>query len=37
MSEAPPELASFLISQANANGIKLIRDEAVEVVCRSEG
>lgn len=37
MSEAPPELAAFLISKAEANGIELIRDEVVELVCRGEG
>ncbi|WP_291821775.1 hypothetical protein [Bosea sp. (in: a-proteobacteria)] len=37
ISEAPPELAEFLIEQANANGIELIRDAVVELVCRGEG
>lgn len=37
MSEAPIELAEFLIEQAKANGIELIRDAVVEVVCRGEG
>lgn len=37
MSEAPPELARFLIAQAEANGINLVRDEVVELVCRGEG
>jgi len=37
MSEAPPELASFLIAQADANGIELVKDEIVELVCQGEG
>lgn len=37
MAEAPPDLAKFLLEQAKANGIKLIRDEIVELVCRGVG
>lgn len=37
MSEAPTELAQFLVEQAKANGIELIRDAVVELVCRGEG
>lgn len=37
MSEAPPELARFLLAQAKANGIELIRDEVVELVCKADG
>lgn len=37
MSEAPPELARFLIATARANGIELIRDEIVELICRGVG
>ncbi|UZF93722.1 hypothetical protein [Bosea sp. NBC_00550] len=37
MSEAPPELAAFLMDQAKANGIKLTRDKVVELVCRGDG
>lgn len=37
MSEAPPELAAFLIAQAEASGIELIRDEVVELVCKADG
>ena len=37
MSEAPTELAALLISQAEASGVELIRDEIVELVCRGEG
>lgn len=37
MSEAPQELADFLIAQAEASGIKLIRDEVVELVCKGDG
>lgn len=37
MSEAPPEFANFLFAQAEANSIKLVRNEVVELVCRGEG
>lgn len=37
MSEAPAELASFLIAHARANGVELIRDEIVELVCKGDG
>lgn len=37
MSEAPAELAKFLIEQAAANDVELMRDAVVEVVCRGEG
>lgn len=37
MSEAPRELADFLIAQARANGLELIKDDIVELVCRAEG
>ncbi|MGO4175834.1 hypothetical protein [Bosea sp. TAF32] len=37
MSEAPAELANFLIAHARANDIELIRDEIVELVCKGNG
>lgn len=37
ISEAPAELASFLIAHAKANGVELIRDEIVELVCKGDG
>lgn len=37
MSEAPQDLAEFLIATAKANGIELIRDEIVELICRGDG
>lgn len=37
MSEAPLELATFLVAQAEASGIELIRDEVVELVCKGDG
>lgn len=37
MSEAPPALAAFLTSQAENNGVELIRDEVVELICISNG
>lgn len=37
MSEAPPDLAEFLIATARASGIELIRDEIVELICQSDG
>lgn len=36
MAEAPADLARFLMAQAKANGIDLIRDEVVELVCRGD-
>lgn len=33
MTEAPPELEAFLAAQAKANGIAIVRDEPVELVC----
>ncbi len=33
MTEAPPELEVFLAAQARANGITIVRDEPVELVC----
>ena len=33
MSEAPAELEALLLAQAQANGIEIIRDELVELVC----
>lgn len=37
MSEAPPDFAAFLIAQAEENGIELIRDEVVELICKGDG
>lgn len=37
MSEAPSELANFVFAQAEANSIKLVRDEVSELVCRGDG
>ena len=36
MVEAPPELEALFKSQAATNGIEIIRDEPVELRCRSE-
>ena len=36
MSEAPPELAALLIARARAQGVRLIRDEIVELVCKGD-
>ena len=36
MVEAPPALEALFKSQAAANGIEIIRDEPVELRCRSE-
>jgi hypothetical protein len=36
MVEAPPELEKLFKSQAAANGIDVLRDEPVELRCRSE-
>lgn len=33
MTEAPPELEAFLAAHAAANGIEIVRDEPVELVC----
>jgi len=33
MTEAPAELEAFLAAQAKANGIAIVRDEPVELVC----
>lgn len=34
MTEAPAELETLLRAQAQANGIEIIRDELVELVCK---
>lgn len=34
-AEAPPELEAFLSASAAAQGIEIIRDRPVELVCRS--
>jgi hypothetical protein len=36
MVEAPPALEALFKSQAAANGVDIIRDEPVELRCRSE-
>lgn len=36
MSEAPADLASFLVAQAKATGVELIRNEIVELVCKGQ-
>ena len=36
MVEAPPELEALFKSQAAANGMQILRDEPVELRCRSE-
>ncbi|SFK90020.1 hypothetical protein [Methylocapsa palsarum] len=36
MVEAPAQLETFFKSQAAANGIEIIRDEPVELRCKSE-
>lgn len=36
MVEAPRDLEALLKSQAAANGVEIIRDQPVEVRCRSE-
>ena len=36
MIEAPSDLEALFKSQAAANGIQIIRDEPVELRCRSE-
>ena len=36
MVEAPPALEALFKSQAAANGIEIVRDEPVELRCRSE-
>lgn len=37
MSEAPPELANLLIDQAREQGVELIRDQVVELICQGPG
>lgn len=36
MVEAPPDLEALFKSQAAANGVNILRDEPVELRCRSE-
>lgn len=36
MVEAPPELETLFKSQAAENGVEIIRDQPVELRCRSE-
>lgn len=36
MAEAPPELEKLIRSQAQANGVELVRGAPVELTCRSE-